>query len=70
MKAIGNLILLKVMALFGMLKEIFTQENLRTIWLMDMASIFIQTGQSMLVSLKMMYKKVMERKNGLMVPNM
>jgi hypothetical protein len=70
MKAIGNLILLKVMALFGMLKAIYTQENLRTIWLMDMASIFIQTGQSMLVSLKMMYKKVMERKNGLMVPNM
>jgi len=70
MKAIGNLILLKVMVHFGMLKVIFTLENLRTIWQMDTVSIYIQTGLSMLVSLKMMYKKVMEKKNGLMVLNM
>ena len=70
MKASGSLILLKVMALFGMLKEIFTLEILRMIWRMDMGSIYIQMGLSMLVSLKMMCKKVMEKKNGLMEPNM
>ncbi len=70
MKASGSLILLKVMALFGMLKEIFTLEILRMIWRMDMGSIYIQMGLSMLVSLKTMCKKVMEKKNGLMEPNM
>ena len=70
MKASGSLILLKVMALFGMLKEIFTLEILRMIWQMDMGSIYIQMGLSMLVSLKTMCKKVMEKKNGLMEPNM
>ena len=70
MKASGSLILLKVMALFGMLKAIFTPESLRTIWQMDMGSIFIQMAPSMLVSLKTMCKKVMERKNGLMELNM
>ena len=70
MKASGSLILLKVMALFGMLKEIFTLEILIMIWRMDMGSIYIQMGLSMLVSLKTMCKKVMEKKNGLMEPNM
>jgi len=70
MKACGSLILLKVMELFGMLKVIFTLENLRTIWQMDTVSIYIQMGLSMLVSLKTMCKKVMEKKNGLMEPNM
>lgn len=41
MKVNGVLIKLKDKALFGMLKEMFTEVNLKTIWQMDMENILI-----------------------------
>ena len=70
MKASGVLIKLKDKVLSGMLKEIFIEESLGMIWLMAMANILILMGQSIMENLKMMFKKAMEKKNGLMVPNM
>lgn len=70
MKASGVLIKLKDKALSGMRKEIFIEESLGMIWRMGMANILILMGQNIMVNLKMMFKKAMEKKNGLMVLNM
>ena len=70
MKANGFLIKLKEMVHFGMLKEMFIKESLRMIWLMAMVNILISTEASIKVNSGMMFKKAMEKKNGLMVPNM
>lgn len=70
MKASGVLIKLKDKVLSGMLKEIFIEESLGMIWLMAMANILILMGQSIMENLKMMFKKAMEKKNGLMELNM
>jgi hypothetical protein len=64
MKVNGISIRLKVKELFGMLKVMFTEENLRMIWPMDMENILILTEANIKENLKMMYKKVMERKSG------
>lgn len=70
MKASGVLIKLKDKVLSGMLKEISIEESLGMIWLMAMANILILMGQSIMENLKMMFKKAMEKKNGLMELNM
>jgi hypothetical protein len=64
MKVNGVLTKPKDKALFGMLKVMFTEENLRMIWPMDMENILILTEANIKENLKMMYKKVMERKSG------
>ena len=70
MKANGVLIRLKDRVLSGMQKEIFIEGNLGMIWLMAMVNILILMDQNIMESLRMMFKKAMEKKNGLMVPNM
>lgn len=70
MKANGVLIKLKDKVLSGMRKEIFIEESLGMIWRMGMANILILMGQNIMENLKMMFKKAMEKKNGLMVLNM
>ena len=70
MKASGVLIRLKDRVLSGMLKEIFIEESLEMIWRMATVNILILMGQNIMENLRMMCKKVMERKNGLMVLNM
>jgi len=70
MKASGVLIKLKDKVLSGMRKEIFIEESLGMIWQMGMANILILMDQNIMENLKMMFKKAMEKKNGLMVLNM
>jgi hypothetical protein len=70
MKASGVLIKLKDKVLSGMRKEIFIEESLGMIWRMVMVNILILMGQNIMENLRMMFKKVMEKKNGLMVLNM
>jgi len=70
MKASGVLIKLKDKVLSGMRKEIFIEESLGMIWRMGMANILILMDQNIMENLKMMFKKAMEKKNGLMVLNM
>ena len=70
MKANGILIKLKEMVHSGMLKEMCIKESLRMIWLMAMVNILISMEASIKVNSGMMFKKVMEKKNGLMVQNM
>lgn len=70
MKASGVLIRRKDRVLSGMQKEIFIEESLGMIWPMAMVNILILMGQNIMENLRMMFKKAMEKKNGLMVPNM
>ena len=70
MKASGVLIKLKDKVLSGMRKEIFIEESLGMIWRMGMANILTLMGQNIMENLRMMFKKAMEKKNGLMVLNM
>jgi hypothetical protein len=53
-----------------MLKEMFTEENSEMIWLMDMENILTLMEANIKESLKTMFKRATERKNGLMVLNM
>lgn len=64
MKDNGFSIRLKDKEHFGMLKEIFIEENSKMIWQMDMENIFILTEVNIKEILKMMFKKDMEKKNG------
>ena len=70
MKASGVLIRLRDRVLSGMQKEIFIEASLGMIWPMAMGNILILMDQNIMESLRMMFKKAMEKKNGLMVPNM
>ena len=70
MKVIGTTIKQKAKELFGMQKAIFTEVNLKMIWLMAMENMFTLTDQNIKVNLEMTYKKVKVKKNGLMVQNM
>ena len=70
MKDSGILTKLKDKVHFGMLKEMFTEENSEMIWPMDTENTPTSMEANIKVSLKTMFKRVMERKNGLMVPNM
>ena len=70
MKASGVLIRLRDRVLSGMQKEIFIEASLGMIWLMAMVNILILMDQNIMENLRMMFKKAMEKKNGLMVPNM
>ena len=70
MKDNGVSIKLKDKELFGMQKEMFTEENLKMIWLMAMENTHILMDLSIKENSKMMYKKDMEKKNGLMELNM
>ena len=54
MKVNGVLIKLKVKELFGMLKEMFTEENSKMIWRMAMENIRISTVLNIKESLKLM----------------
>ena len=49
---------------FGMLKEKCIEGNLEMIWQMDMENILTLMEANIKVSLKMMFKRVMEKKNG------
>ena len=64
MKDNGHLTKLKEKVLFGMQKEMFTTENLKMIWLMDMVNILILMDLNIKVNSKMMFKKDKEKKNG------
>ncbi len=70
MKVNGVSIKLKVKALFGTQKGMFTEENLKMIWQMVMENTHISMDQSIKENSKMMFKKDMEKKNGLMEPSM
>ena len=70
MKDNGVSIKLKDKELFGMQKEMFTEENLKMIWLMAMENTHILMDLSIKENSKMMSKKDMEKKNGLMEPSM
>ena len=65
MKVNGVLIKLKVKELFGTLREMFTEENSKMIWLTVMENTHISMDQNIKVSLKMTFKKDTEKKNGL-----
>ena len=52
-----------------MQKVMFIEVNLKTTWPMGMENILISTDLNIKESLETMCKKVMEKKNGLMVPN-
>ena len=69
-KVSGSLTKRKAKVLFGMLKAMFTEVNLRMIWQMDMVSILISTVQNTKANLKMMFKKAMVKKNGSMALSM
>jgi hypothetical protein len=64
MKDNGLLTKLKEKVLFGMQKEMFTTENLKMIWPMDMVNILILMDLNIKVNSKMMFKKDKEKKNG------
>ena len=66
----GTITKLKVKEHSGMLKETYIKVNLRMIWPMVMAIIYILTEVSIKVNLKMMFRKDTEKKNGLMVQSM
>jgi len=70
MKDNGTLIKQRVKEHFGTLKEMFIMENSKMIWPMGMESILISTALNIKESSKMMFKKVMAKKNGSTVPNM
>jgi hypothetical protein len=70
MKVNGVSTKLKVKELFGMLKEMFTEENSKMIWQMAMENTHISTVLNIKENLKMTFKKDMEKKNGLMEQSM
>ena len=70
MRDSGILTKLKEKVHFGMLKEMFTEENSEMIWLMGMENILTLMEANIKESLKTMCRRAMERKNGLMVLNM
>tara|TARA_B110000285_G_C15057076_1_gene580166 strand:- start:513 stop:785 length:273 start_codon:yes stop_codon:yes gene_type:complete len=53
----------------GMLKVMFIEVNLKTTWLMGMENILISMDLNIKENLETMFKKVTEKKNGLMVLN-
>jgi hypothetical protein len=69
MKATGSSIKLRGRELSGMQREMFTEENLRTIWPTVTESIHILTDLATRVNSKMTSKKVKEKRSGLMVQN-
>ena len=69
-KVNGTLIKLRAKEHFGMRKETYIEVNLETIWPMDMVNILISMAASTKESSKMMSKRDMARKNGLMERNM
>ena len=69
-KVNGTLIKLKVKEHFGMRKETYIEASLETIWPTDMVNILISMAASTKESSKMMSKRGMARKNGLMEQNM
>jgi hypothetical protein len=70
MKVNGVLIKLKVKEHFGMQKVMFIGENLKMIWPTVMENILILMDLNIKENSKMMFKKGMEKRNGLMEPNM
>ena len=64
MRDSGLITKLKDKGHFGMLKEMFTKENLRTIWPMGTESTPTSTDPNTRVSSKTTFRKVMEKKNG------
>ena len=66
----GISIKLKDKELFGTLRGMFTEENSEMIWPMDTVNTPTSMEANIKVSLKTMFKRVMERKNGLMELNM
>ena len=69
-KVNGTLIKLKVKEHFGMRKETYIEASLETIWPTGMVNILISMAASTKESSKMMSKRGMARKNGLMEQNM
>jgi len=70
MRANGFSTRLKELERFGTLKVMFTGVNSKMIWRMVKENILTSMVVNIKESSKMMYKKVTERKNGLMAPNM
>ena len=70
MKENGLTTKLKEKELFGMLKETFTQDNLKLIKPMDSEFIHMLTVQDMKATGSMMSKRDKGRRLGSMVPNM
>ena len=70
MKDNGPTTKLKAMEHFGTQKETCTEVISKMTWQMDMVTIHILTEADIEVNSEMMCKKVMEKKNGLMEPNM
>ena len=70
MKVTGTITKLKVKEHFGTPKEMSTEASSEMIWLMDMVSTHISTEVNIKENFLMMYKKVMEKKNGSTVQNM
>ena len=66
MKVNGSSIRLKEQVLSGMLKSMYIEATSKTIWQTDKENILISMEASIKESLKMMFKRAMERKNGLM----
>ena len=60
---------LKVKGPSGMPKATSTEVNSKMIWLMGMVNIPTSMAQNIKESLRTMYKRDMEKKNGLTVPN-
>ena len=65
-KASGTSTKLKDKEFSGMQKEMFTRATSEMIWLMDMESILTSTAAGIKENSKMMYKKAMVRRSGLM----
>ena len=70
MKDNGNTTRLKVKELSGMPREMSIEVNSKMIWQMDMESTLILTVANIRENSKMMFRKEMVRKNGLMEQNM
>jgi hypothetical protein len=69
-KVIGIIIKQKDKELSGMQKAMFIGVNLKMIWQMVMENILTLTVQNIKVNLETTFRKVMVKKNGLMVLNM
>jgi hypothetical protein len=69
-KVIGIIIKQKGKELSGMQKAMFIGVNLKMIWQMVMENILTLTVQNIKVNLETTFRKVMVKKNGLMVLNM
>jgi hypothetical protein len=69
-KVIGIIIKQKDKELSGMQKAMFIGVNLKMIWQMVTENILTLTVQNIKVNLETTFRKVMVKKNGLMVLNM